>query len=157
VLPLAAREGERSGGGGEGGGAETMLLIGDRVVTAAPDGGEYPYQMDLGEEWKRLTGLPFVFAMWMIRKDHVAAEGAALARILADARLRGGKLTDHLLDRYAGEKGWPRDLARQYFTEYLRYEVTPAARQGLARFFELAQRHGLLAGKRAIEFFEIPG
>jgi chorismate dehydratase len=134
-----------------------MLLIGDKVVNASPDAGEYRHQLDLGEEWKRLTGLPFVFAMWMIRGDRAAEEGAALGRILADARRRGADLTDQLLDCYAAEKGWPRELARRYFTEYLRYEVTPAARQGLVRFLELAQGHGLLPKKRAIEFFEIPG
>jgi chorismate dehydratase len=154
LLPLATRAGEHPCGTE---GPETMLLIGDKVVTTAPDAGDYPHQLDLGEAWKRLTGLPFVFAMWMIRRDCVAAEGAAIGRILVDARRRGGDLTDHLLERYAGEKGWPRELARKYFTEYLRYEVTPTARRGLGRFFELAQRHGLLSDKRPIEFFEIPG
>ena len=153
VLPLVAREGERAGSPGE---TETMLLIGDKVVTAAPNAAEYPYQMDLGEEWKQLTGLPFVFAMWMMRRDCVAAEGAAVGRILAEARRRGAELTEELLDRYAGEKGWPRELARKYFTEYLRYEVTAGARRGLGRFFELAQGHGLLPRGRAVEFFEIP-
>jgi chorismate dehydratase len=152
LVPLAAREGEHPSAG-----PETMLLIGDKVVNAAPDPAAYPHQMDLGEEWNRLTGLPFVFAMWMIRKDRAAAEGPAIAHMLDDARRRGTAHIDPLLDRYAVEKGWPRDLARRYFTEYLRYEVTPAARQGLARFFNLAQRHGLLACRRAVEFFELPG
>jgi chorismate dehydratase len=152
LVPLAAREGVHPAAG-----PETMLLIGDKVVNASPDPAAYPHQLDLGEEWKRLTGLPFVFAMWMIRKDRVAAEGAAIAHILDDARRRGTAHLDPLLDRYAAEKGWPRDLARRYFTEYLRYEVTPAARQGLGRFFDLAERHGLLARGRAVEFFELPG
>ena len=152
LVPLAAREGEHPSSG-----LETMLLIGDKVVNAAPDAAAYRYQLDLGEEWKGLTGLPFVFAMWMLRKDRAAAEGVALARILDDARRRGSAGIEALLDRYAAEKGWPRDLARRYFTEYLRYEVTSAARQGLRRFMELAQRHGLLTCRRAVEFFEYPG
>ncbi len=156
LIPLAARAGDPPRGGDVAGKPQAMLLIGDKVVNAAPDPAEYPHQLDLGEEWKRLTGLPFVFAMWMIRQDHVAAEGAAIARILDDARRQGAALTDQLLDRYAAEKRWPRDLARKYFTEYLRYEVTPRARLGLARFFELAHRHSLLPRRRAVEFFELP-
>jgi chorismate dehydratase len=135
-----------------------MLLIGDKVVSAAPettgpDG--YPHQLDLGEEWKTLTGLPFVFAMWMIRKDRAQTEGPALAKILSDARRRGADLTEHLLDRYAHERGWPRDLARKYFTQYLRYEVTPDARHGLAKFFQLASSHNLLTPRRTLEYLEI--
>ena len=152
VVPLTAREGEHPDGG-----PESMLLIGDKVVNASPNAAVYPHQLDLGEAWKELTGLPFVFAMWMIRRDRVAREGVAMARILDEARRRGAALTDQLLDRYTTEKGWPRDLARRYFTEYLRYEVTPAARQGLARFFELAHAQGLLPQRRPVEFFELPG
>jgi len=136
---------------------ETMLLIGDKVVNAAPDPHLYPHQLDLGEQWKSLTGLPFVFAMWMMRKDHATAhpeEALALARLLADARRRGADLTEDLLDRYAAEKRWPRDLARKYFTEYLRYQVTPEARQGLALFFHLAQKHNLLPLRRPPQYLE---
>src|SRR5688500_4765400 len=40
-----------------------LLLIGDKVVCEEPKG--LPHQLDLGEAWKRLTGLPFVFAAWI--------------------------------------------------------------------------------------------
>jgi chorismate dehydratase len=139
---------------------ETMLLIGDKVVDAAPDDRIYSYQFDLGEEWKALTGLPFVFAMWMMRRDAVEGDRAAAVHVaeqLAAARRRGADLTEQLLDRYAAEKQWPRDLARRYFTEYLRYEVTPRARQGLRRFFEIASGLGLLPDRRPVEFLEVPG
>ena len=45
--------------GGEGK-PQAMLLIGDKVVTASPPATDYPHQLDLGEAWKTLTGLPFV-------------------------------------------------------------------------------------------------
>jgi chorismate dehydratase len=133
-------------------GPETVLLIGDKVVTAAPDAAIYRHQLDLGEEWRRLTGLPFVFAMWMMRRDAVDLE---LARMLADARRTGAGMTEQLLDRYCLEKGWPRELARRYFTEYLQYEVTPRARQGLAKFYALAEKAGLLTLRRPMEYLEI--
>jgi len=41
------------------------LIIGDRALTAA---NLYPYVYDLSEEWKKLTGLPFVFACWVSNK-----------------------------------------------------------------------------------------
>ena len=154
LVPLNAREGQHPRGTD---GPETMLLIGDKVVNASPEAAAYPYQLDLGEQWKQLTGLPFVFAMWMMRRDRMAEEGQIVGRMLADARRRGAEMTEQLLDRYAAEKAWPRELARRYFTQYLRYEVTPRAREGLARFFAMAQRQGILPRRRGIEFFVIPG
>jgi chorismate dehydratase len=136
----------------EGDGPETMLLIGDKVVNAAPDSLVYRHQLDLGEEWKALTGLPFVFAMWMMRRDMVDRE---LARMLAEARRVGAGMTEGLLDRYCLEKGWPRELARRYFTEYLRYEVTGRARKGLAKFFELAGKLGVMKIGRKVEYLEV--
>ena len=48
--------------------ADAILLIGDKVVASAPDGEEWPYQLDLGDAWCRISGLPFVFAAWMTRR-----------------------------------------------------------------------------------------
>lgn len=129
--------------------AQTLLLIGDKVVNGAPSDAEYPFQLDLGEQWKRLTGLPFVFAMWMMPADKANAD---LATLLAEARQRGGEITDHLVEKYAAEKRWPADLARRYFTEYLQYAVTPRCRQGIEKFFELAAKHKLLKVHRAITY-----
>ena len=142
-----------------------MLLIGDKVVEMPrPARRSIRFKLDLWEEWKKLTDLPFVFAMWMMRKDVLDAGSQVGALRVCRACLRGGttgagrlELTEGLLDRYAEEKGWPRELAQRYFTQYLRYEVTPRAREGLARFFEIADRLGLLKWRRAIEYLEIPG
>ena len=41
------------------------MLIGDRGML--PAGGAFEFDWDLGEQWSRWTGLPFVFAMWIAR------------------------------------------------------------------------------------------
>jgi len=46
---------------------ESMLLIGDKVVTDSPPAIRYPHQLDLGAVWVEHTGLPFVFALWMAK------------------------------------------------------------------------------------------
>ncbi len=38
------------------------LIIGDRVIQWR---NKFNYKYDLGEAWKKLTGLPFVFAVWV--------------------------------------------------------------------------------------------
>jgi len=127
-----------------------LLLIGDKVVNAAPEAG-YPYQLDLGEEWWELTGLPFVFACWMAPAHLPISELQRLFQILAAGQQAGAGMTEKLLDKYAAVKRWPRELARRYFTEYLRYAWTDAMTDGLRKFYELAQAEGLLQVARGIQ------
>jgi chorismate dehydratase len=47
---------------------DALLLIGDNALTNRKGLPSYPYQYDLGDMWHDWTGLPFVFARWMIRK-----------------------------------------------------------------------------------------
>lgn len=126
-----------------------LLLIGDKVVNAAPERG-FPYQLDLGEEWWELTGLPFVFACWMAPAALAPAQLRGLYHILAEGQRAGAGMTERLLDKYAAEKQWPRELARRYFTEYLRYAWTEPMTAGLRKFYELAGAEGLLKVRREI-------
>lgn len=62
---------------------DAVLAIGDSALVLAGR-GTYGHRYDLGEVWKRWTGLPFVFAVWAARRevDHEAvreAHGALLA------------------------------------------------------------------------------
>ena len=129
-----------------------LLLIGDKVVNAAPDQAVYHWQLDLGEQWKQLTRLPFVFAMWMMR---AAAPDVELGRLLAEARRQGQQMVEPLVARYAPACRWPTDLARRYFTEYLQYEVTPQCRSAVEIFFRLADEEGLLPLRRPVQYLEL--
>ena len=42
--------------------ASAAVVIGDRALSLR---NNYPFQYDLGDEWKKFTGLPFVFACWV--------------------------------------------------------------------------------------------
>src|SRR6266850_2592778 len=46
---------------------EAVLVIGDPALKLAA-AGTYAHRYDLGEEWKRWTGKPFVFAVWAARR-----------------------------------------------------------------------------------------
>ena len=129
-----------------------MLLIGDKVVNAAPPAADYPYQLDLGEEWKQLTGLPFVFAVWMARAELPLPRQHALFALLAAARARGATMTESLLDKYITERRWPRDLAHRYFTEYLKYAWNDRMTAGLTHFYQLAAAEGLIEARRPVRF-----
>src|SRR5438105_1357237 len=83
----------------------SRVRIGDKAVCQEPPG--LPYQLDLGEEWKRLTGMPFVFAAW------TAAAGVALGSVpqhLERAKKNGLAHIDQIILRHALPSGWPADV-----------------------------------------------
>lgn len=129
---------------------QAMLLIGDKVVTGSPLAVQYPYQMDLGEGWYELTGLPFVFAIWTTRKGQHLRD---LPGILAD-RL-DANLPQRLLiaERYAAQHGWPDDLAEHYLIDVLRYKVGEQELEAIARFGELVSELGLTDTPRKVRLY----
>jgi chorismate dehydratase len=118
---------------------DAVLLIGDKVVCEEPAG--YAYQLDLGQAWKELTGLPFVFAIWVAREG---VELGDLPRRLEQARHDGLRHASELVARHAVPRGWPAGVAMQYITVYLKYDVAEPQLTAMRRFFELAAKHGLI-------------
>lgn len=115
---------------------DTILLIGDKVVTAAPPADDYPYRLDLGEEWKALTGLPFVYAIWMCRAELTDDPRiSAAAGLLDRQRRRNAARLDWIVSRSAPAHGWNVPEAAQYLGSLLRYTVGEREREGIARFF----------------------
>ena len=116
------------------------LLIGDKVVCEEP--ANLPHQIDLGQAWKELTGLPFAFATWMAR---VGVDLGHLPAELEAAKHRGLANVEKIIARDAVPRGWPADIARRYLTgEYLQFDITPRHIQAIRLFHDLAHRHGIL-------------
>lgn len=118
---------------------EAMLLIGDKVVTDSPPAVRYPHQLDLGEAWKELTGLPFVYATWMCRTADLddperASAIASAAAILDRTRRHNQTRLEWLIKTHAPRHRWPADLARTYLTDYLRFDLGPREREAAGLF-----------------------
>lgn len=128
---------ERSAASGQC--SDAVLLIGDKVVCEEPAG--MPHQLDLGRAWRQLTGLPFLFAAWTARAD---VDLGDLPRRLALAKHQGLENVQQIVQRYAVPRGWPAELARQYLTVYMNYDIGPRQLQALERFYALAHKHGVL-------------
>ena len=72
-VPADAEIADLAAGGASGASPhEARLIIGDAALLLSSGmselAAEYPYTYDLGEEWKRWTGLPFVFAVWVAQR-----------------------------------------------------------------------------------------
>ncbi len=119
--------------------AEARLLIGDKVVCEEPAG--FAHQIDLGQAWKELTGLPFVFAAWTARRD---ADLGDLPKRLETAKRLGLQNVEQIVMRHAVPRGWPAALARQYLTKNLIFDIGPRQLEAIRRFHDLAAKHGIV-------------
>jgi chorismate dehydratase len=129
--------------------ADAAMLIGDRGIR--PPQGDFEFIWDLGEQWSRWTGLPFVFAMWIARPG-VDLQG--LAEILAAARNEGVSRLAEIARLEAPALGIPEAECLSYLRDNLDFELGQRQRQGLELFFRLAGRHGLAPAGAELVFYD---
>jgi chorismate dehydratase len=124
------------------------LLIGDKVICDAPVG--FSYQLDLGAAWKKLTGLPFVFAAWMTR---VGTNLRDLPAQLERAKRQGLGHVDELIERYALPRGWPAEIARQYLTVNLMYDIGQPQLAAIRLFHQLAEKYQIIGQAKRLRIY----
>lgn len=138
LIPLTAPRNDWDGPCKE---SEAVLLIGDKVITNHPHQRHFPHQLDLGEAWYELTGLPFVFAVWMAR--HGAPLGD-LPGTLDRLRLRNASRIDQIAMRYGPLHGWPMDQAQQYLSQIMQYKIESPQLKAIEQFSQYAYDLGLI-------------
>jgi len=110
---------------------DAALWIGDLALERRSS-DEYEYQYDLGSAWKTLTGLPFVFAEWVIRRDVSGDKSNRLEQSLIDATSEGINLSQEIgVDRSNSF------MSESDVTEYVgnfTYFLGPRERQGQEEF-----------------------
>lgn len=127
--------------------ADAVLLIGDKVVSSAPP--TYPYRIDLGEQWKSLTGLPFVFAAWMTPNPIKIKD---LPQRLLQARIQGLAHAQEIAQEFAPKIGWPVETALAYLTHTLCFEINPPQIEAITLFHKKAYEHGLIPDIRPLQW-----
>jgi chorismate dehydratase len=118
--------------------ADAVMLIGDRGML--PADGRFEAVWDLGDQWRQWTGLPFVFAMWIARPG---IETEALDRLFVAARDAGVHRLAEIARTEAPNIGLPEEDCLSYLRDNLVFHLGPRQRQGLTRFYELADEMGL--------------
>jgi len=127
--------------------ADAVMLIGDRGLS--DPAGEFEFVWDLGEEWSRWTGLPFVFAMWIARPG---VETAELDRLLRAARDEGVQRFPQIAREAASPLGLPEAECLAYLEHNLIFRLGPREKRGLETFGRCAARHGLIAKEVPLVF-----
>jgi predicted solute-binding protein len=113
-----------------------VLLIGDAALDflRAPHDHEI---MDLGAAWLELTQLPFVYAVWALRRG---VENKQLRRQLREARDFGLDTLDSIIQ---SRTEYDYEFRKDYLGWHIHYHLGTDEKRGLAKFIELLRKHGL--------------
>ena len=107
-------------------GTTAGLVIGDRAFEQRR---KSTFIYDLGSEWKAITGLPFVFAVWVSKKK-LPEE---FVRIFDTANAFGLDFIDNIV----AESNYSLYELKKYYKLHLSYHLDDQKRKGMARFLEL--------------------
>ncbi len=116
---------------------DAAVLIGDNGLAADSDGVTV---LDLGVEWVALTGLPFVWALWIGGR----ALDESLAEQLQQARDWGVRNLDQVTLEAAEETPFDVETCRHYLGEIMNYDLAADHLAGFRRFGELLVKNRLL-------------
>jgi chorismate dehydratase len=116
---------------------DAALLIGDRALMGVPT----PHTLDLGAAWREHTGLPFVFAVWMMTSAERTAEAW---EHLAQAKAWGVTHRQEIAEAWANKTGIPVHVASDYILNIMRYDLGDRERMALERFAELCSSLGIV-------------
>ncbi|MEA2074735.1 MAG: menaquinone biosynthesis protein [Euryarchaeota archaeon] len=113
------------------------LVIGDEAIKARM---AYRVVMDLGEEWRELTGYPMVFGISTARKEQDLSE---VNRTVMDSVEWGEENIDEIVTEAKRKFGMPVEFLEVYF-KTLTYRMGAAEKRGLELFEEKCHEYGLL-------------
>ena len=113
-----------------------VLLIGDPALDFlfAPHAHEI---LDLGAAWFELTKLPFVYAVWALRRGIPNAE---LRRHLTEAKAFGLDTLEHII---ASRTEYTPEFRQDYLGWHIHFHLGTDEKRGLKKFIELLRKHGL--------------
>jgi chorismate dehydratase len=129
---------------------DAALMIGDAAMRAPRQG---LFVMDLAEEWHAWTGLPFVFALWLVRQEapELPVPGG-VAPFFHKSLEMGLAQLPLIIEEARRTIGWTKIELHEYLTENISYTLGEAERDSLALFYEKAVRHGFAPEEKPLRF-----
>jgi chorismate dehydratase len=129
--------------------ADAAIVIGDPALFALEErsnrfertGEELVYH-DLAHEWRSLTGLPFVSAVW--GAAHRSPLDESVAEDLNQSRLHGLRNIEALAAEWSRKLPIPEVTIRSYLTTNIHYDLDQECIEGMRGFFRMAAETGVL-------------
>lgn len=129
--------------------SDCALLIGDPALSIAEPTPKSEIRNlkshDLAELWNRHTGLGFVFAMWMTRRERIDID-------LAAARDEGLHHLKEIASNYAPQLRIDKNEMLDYLSDNISYSIDDSMGRGLELYLELAAKHKLIPARRPLSF-----
>jgi predicted solute-binding protein len=120
--------------------ADGKLIIGDPAIAYRQSHPDERF-LDLAQSWHSHTGLPFVFAVWAVRKD--APDPGGLAQNLRAAAKVGLAARDEIARNH---------FEYRYLTEHLYYQLNAPQKKAIAAFASDLVEIGQLANKPELSY-----
>jgi chorismate dehydratase len=129
--------------------ADAAIVIGDPALMALEErsnrvertGEELVYR-DLAEEWRALTGLAFISAVWAAAPGRPLDEN--VARDFVRSRDHGLANMEALVAEWAERLPIPEQTIRSYLTTNIHYVLDAECVKGMQEFFRMAAECGVL-------------
>jgi chorismate dehydratase len=130
---------------------KARLLIGDQAIRFRQRyANEFAF-WDLGEQWRKLVGLPFVYALWLVRPE--VTDPAQIANRLRSLRDENLSHLDQVIENAlaategvasGSQKKLNHEFLSRYYRNHLRFRFGEREKEGLQVFTDLCERRSLL-------------
>ena len=115
--------------------SDFVMLIGDPAIDFLRTPIDHKI-WDLGAAWFELTQLPFVYAVWALRRG---VSNDSLRRLLREAKEFGLDTLDHIISE---RTDYDYDFRKDYLSWHIHYHLASEEKRGIDRFIELLRKHG---------------
>jgi len=113
---------------------DAVLLIGDPAIDFARSSPPHALY-DLGAAWFEMTRLPFVYAVWALRRGQ---ENRQLRTRLRDAKAFGLDTLDSII---SSRTEYDFEFRKDYLGWHIHFHLGSEEKRGLNRFIELLRKH----------------
>jgi chorismate dehydratase len=127
---------------------DAALIIGDPALASDFPGLEVH---DLADHWRAMTGLPFVFAFWAVRREIATPD--LVTAFVASAAFAMDHM-EEMVEEESARTGLPRPLVHTYLTKNIDFRLGERNLTGLRLFYSLALEMGLIDALEPLEFID---
>jgi chorismate dehydratase len=137
--------------------ADAALVIGDAALRYNWH-QHFDFVWDLGDLWARHANLPFVFAVWAVRKEFAVSHPERVARameLLSTSRRMGLSALDKVVETSSLKLDIAPAIVTRYFNNFI-FALNHSELSGMAAFFDDLYGAGIFSEKVLIRFFGHP-
>lgn len=134
--------------------ADAVLVIGDAALVN-PWHQTFEHCIDLGQLWYDMTQLPFVFAVWVVRRSFAEKNPSRVSHIhglLLDSKRQGDQHMEEIVEAGKNKLNLSSSVIREYFN-LLHCDLDDKKKRAMRLFFDSLLDQGIIKERAEICFF----